>query len=132
MKTSLFLFCLHAPLLSSSVTVGNERIFSLFAPDCSRPVFAPFGLYNPCPDTATTTFGFWITGLLNSLLGIPSEEALTTTPLCIFTVGGEDTTLTSYQLNRTGDTTLNILARGDQCETTMEVEVSTLVSQKLI
>merc|ERR1712087_953543 len=53
MKHFIFFFCLLAPLLSSPL-VEDDRIFGwLFKPDCSRPVFAPFGLYNPCPDTTT-------------------------------------------------------------------------------
>merc|ERR1719450_1119485 len=99
MTTAVFLLTLVSPLLSVPVERSPEqRIFSLFRPDCSRPVFAPLGLYNPCPDTTTTTtttggpttsgpstttttpckgvFGF---GLLNSLLGIPCEDETPTT-----------------------------------------------------
>merc|ERR1711953_1406069 len=55
MKHFIFLACLLAPVFSGPL-LEDDRIFGwLFKPDCSRPVFAPFGLYNPCPDTTTTT-----------------------------------------------------------------------------
>ena len=53
MKHFIFLLCLLAPLLSSPVAEEDRILGWLFKPDCSRPVFAPFGLYNPCPVTTT-------------------------------------------------------------------------------
>merc|ERR1711962_627359 len=52
----VLLFCLGivSPLLSVPLENSvQERFFGLFRPDCSRPVFAPFGIYNPCPETTT-------------------------------------------------------------------------------
>merc|ERR1712203_685010 len=56
MKHFIFLFSLLvATSLSSPVAEDDMILGWLFKPDCSKPVFAPFGLYNPCPDTSTTT-----------------------------------------------------------------------------
>merc|ERR1712203_936535 len=56
MKHFIFLFSLLVATSLSSPLAEDDRILGwLFKPDCSRPVFAPFGLYNPCPDTSTTT-----------------------------------------------------------------------------
>ena len=52
----VLLFCLVLASPLHSVPIENsvqERFFGLFKPDCSRPVFAPFGIYNPCPETTT-------------------------------------------------------------------------------
>merc|ERR1711953_572170 len=69
MKNFIFLACLLAPCLSGPL-LEDDRIFGwLFKPDCSRPVFAPFGLYNPCPDTTTTT----------TTTGAPTTTTTTTT-----------------------------------------------------
>ena len=108
--TAIFLLSLVSPLLSGPVQENTvqQRIFSWFQPDCSRPVFAPFGLYNPCPDTALTTEatisiststtststtsntstntndssackGWFGFGILNYLLGISCDQSPTTT-----------------------------------------------------
>merc|ERR1712168_1013516 len=68
----LFCLALVSPLLSVPLeNVLQERFFGLFRPDCSRPVFAPFGIYNPCPETTAVP------------TAAPTTAAPTTATACI-------------------------------------------------
>merc|ERR1711915_1045412 len=74
----VLLFCLGlvSPLLSVPLENSvQERFFGLFRPDCSRPVFAPFGIYNPCPETTTAA-----PTTAAPTTAAPTTEAPTTVP----------------------------------------------------
>merc|ERR1712168_1500696 len=73
----LFCLALVSPLLSVPLeNVLQERFFGLFRPDCSRPVFAPFGIYNPCPETTAVPTAAPTTAA-------PTTAAPTTATACI-------------------------------------------------
>merc|ERR1712168_853087 len=73
----LFCLALVSPLLSVPLeNILQERFFGLFRPDCSRPVFAPFGVYNPCPETTAVPTAAPTTAA-------PTTAAPTTATACI-------------------------------------------------
>merc|ERR1712179_766430 len=73
----LFCLALVSPLLSVPLqNIPQERFFGLFRPDCSRPVFAPFGIYNPCPETTAVP-------TIAPTTAAPTTAAPTTATACV-------------------------------------------------